>query len=160
MQFPKRIKILINKNTHQQRHMYVIFSSVQSLSRVQLCDPMNRSTPGLPVHHQLPEFTQTHVHRVSDAIQPSHPLSAGRQREESHQWQGHAADIWCARSSQISGFPPGISWACTPQKIRICLPSCTVLLHSPDTLWKKSIQGFSLLHLKGCINPKTPLMAF
>ena len=41
-----------------------------------LCDPMNRSTPGLPVHHQLLEFTQTHVHRVSDAIQPSHPLSS------------------------------------------------------------------------------------
>ena len=41
-----------------------------------LCDPMNRSTPGLPVHHQLPEFAQTHVHRVSDAIQPSHPLSS------------------------------------------------------------------------------------
>ena len=40
------------------------------------CDPTNRSTPGLPVHHQLPEFTQTHVHRVSDAIQPSHPLSS------------------------------------------------------------------------------------
>ena len=39
-----------------------------------LCDPMNRSTPGLLVQHQLPEFTQTHVHRVSDAIQPSHPL--------------------------------------------------------------------------------------
>ena len=39
-----------------------------------LCDLMTRSTPGLPVHHQLPEFTQTHVHRVSDAIQPSHPL--------------------------------------------------------------------------------------
>ena len=37
---------------------------------------MSRSTPGLPVHHQLPEFTQTHVHRVSDAIQPSHPLSS------------------------------------------------------------------------------------
>ena len=37
-----------------------------------LCDPMNRSTPGLPIRHQLPEFTQTHVHRVSDAIQPSH----------------------------------------------------------------------------------------
>ena len=51
-------------------------SSVQSLSRVRLCDPMNRSMPGLPVHHQLPEFTQTHVHRVSDAIQPSHPLSS------------------------------------------------------------------------------------
>ena len=52
------------------------FSSVQSLSRVRLCDPMNHSTPGLPVHHQLPEFTQTHVHRVSDAIQPSHLLSS------------------------------------------------------------------------------------
>ena len=50
--------------------------SVQSLSRVRLCDPMNRSTPGLPVHHQLPEFTQTPVHRVSDAIQPSHLLSS------------------------------------------------------------------------------------
>ena len=52
------------------------FSSVQSLSRVRLCDPMNRSTPGLPVHHQLPESTQTHVHCVGDGIQPSHPLSS------------------------------------------------------------------------------------
>ena len=41
-----------------------------------LCNPMNRSTPGLPVHHQLPEFTQTHVHQVGDAIQPFHPLSS------------------------------------------------------------------------------------
>ena len=41
-----------------------------------LCDPMSCSTPGLPVHHQLPEFTETHVHHVSDAIQPSHPLSS------------------------------------------------------------------------------------
>ena len=55
-------------------------SSVQFSSVAQscptLCDPMNHSTPGLPVHHQLPESTQTHVHRVSDAIQPSHPLSS------------------------------------------------------------------------------------
>jgi len=54
------------------------FSSVQFGSVTQsyptLCKPMNCSTPGLPVHHQLQEFTQTHVHRVSDAIQPSHPL--------------------------------------------------------------------------------------
>ena len=50
------------------------FSSVHLLSQVQLCNPMNRSIPGLPVHHQLPEFTQTHVHQVGDAIQPSHPL--------------------------------------------------------------------------------------
>ena len=53
----------------------VQFSSVTQSCLI-LCDPMNRSTPGLPVHHQLPEFTQTHVHRVSDAIQPSHPLSS------------------------------------------------------------------------------------
>ena len=52
------------------------FSSVQSLSRVRLCDPMSCRTPGLPVHHQLPELTQTHAHPVSDAIQPSHPLSS------------------------------------------------------------------------------------
>ena len=51
----------------------VQFSSVAQ-SCPTLCDPMNCSTPGLPVHHQLPEFTQTHVHRVGDAIQPSHPL--------------------------------------------------------------------------------------
>ena len=51
----------------------VQFSSVTQ-SCLTLCNPMNRSTPGLPVHHQLPEFTQTHVHRVGDAIQPSHPL--------------------------------------------------------------------------------------
>ena len=51
------------------------FSSVAQLC-LTLCDPMNRSTPGLPVHHQLPEFTQTHVHRVGDAIQPSHFLSS------------------------------------------------------------------------------------
>ena len=41
-----------------------------------ICDPMNCSTPGLPVHHQLSEFTQTHVHLVGDAIEPSHPLSS------------------------------------------------------------------------------------
>ena len=51
------------------------FSSVAQLC-LTLCDPMNHSTPGLPVHHPLPEFTQTHVHRVSNAIQPSHPLSS------------------------------------------------------------------------------------
>ena len=51
----------------------VQFSSASQLCPT-LCDPMNCSTPGLPVHHQLPELTQTHVHRVSEAIQPSHPL--------------------------------------------------------------------------------------
>ena len=51
------------------------FSSVAQ-SCLTLCDPMNLSIPGLPIHHQLPEFTQTHVHQVGDAIQPSHPLSS------------------------------------------------------------------------------------
>ena len=59
-------------------HIYVLsvqFSSVAQ-SRLSFWDPMNHSTPGLPVRHQLPEFTQTHVHQVGDAIQPSHPLSS------------------------------------------------------------------------------------
>ena len=56
-------------------NILVQFSSVAQ-SCPTLCDPMNHSTPGLPVHHQLPEFTQTHVHRVGDTIQPSHPLSS------------------------------------------------------------------------------------
>ena len=55
--------------------LVVQFSSVAQLC-LTLCGPMNRSTPGLPVHHQLPESTQTHAHRVGDAIQPSHPLSS------------------------------------------------------------------------------------
>ena len=53
--------------------MFVCCCSV-SPSRLTLCDPVDFSTPGLPVHHQLPELPQTHVHGVSDAIQPSHPL--------------------------------------------------------------------------------------
>ena len=59
--------------SHQWK--WLQFSSIQSFSPT-LCDPMNCSMPGLPVHHQLPEFTQTHIHRVSDATQPSHPLSS------------------------------------------------------------------------------------
>ena len=58
------------------RHIRSVqFSSVAQLCPT-LCDPMSRSRPGLPVHHQLLEFTQTRVHRVGDAIQPSHPLSS------------------------------------------------------------------------------------
>ena len=54
----------------------VIQFSLVAQSCPTLCDPMNRSMPGLPVHHQLPEFTQTHDHQVGDAIQASHPLSS------------------------------------------------------------------------------------
>ena len=62
-------------NFYHFLHQEVQFSSVTQLCPT-LCDPMNCSMPGLPVHHQLPMFTQTHVHWVGDAIQPSHPLSS------------------------------------------------------------------------------------
>ena len=61
------------KLSNQRDALFCISSVAQSFPT--LCDPMNCSTPGLPVHHHLPEFTQIHVHLVSDAIQPSHPLS-------------------------------------------------------------------------------------
>ena len=73
------LEIVILSKSHKERQklceIAYQFSSVAQ-SCLTLCDPMNRSTPGLPVHHQLLEFTQTHVHRISDAIQPSHPLSS------------------------------------------------------------------------------------
>ena len=71
-------KIFVNLTVSLEcLYSYIIiqFSSVTQLCPT-LCDPMDCSMPGLPVHHQLLEFTQTHVHRVSDAIQPSHPLSS------------------------------------------------------------------------------------
>ena len=68
-------------------YLEIQFSSVEQ-SWPTLCDPMNCSTPGLPVHQQLPEFTQTHVHRVSDAIQPSHPLSSPSPAPNPSQYQG------------------------------------------------------------------------
>ena len=81
-----QIMIKHNELIIRQPHMpyyyyyYYYYCSVQFSSVAQLCltlcDPMKRSTPGLPVHHQLLEFTQTHLHRVGDAIQPSHPLSS------------------------------------------------------------------------------------
>ena len=78
--FYLKFSVVENKLHHTTVTYTRIFSSVQFSSVTQSCptlwNPMNRSTPGLPVHHQLPEFTQTHVHWVSDAIQPSHPLSS------------------------------------------------------------------------------------
>ena len=62
--------------TQQEQQQTKLFTRSGQLSRVQLCNPANRSTPGLPVHHRLSEFTQTHVHWMGDAIQPSHPLTS------------------------------------------------------------------------------------
>ena len=83
----------------------VQFSSVAQ-SCPTLCDPMNRSTPGLLVHHQLLEFTQTHVHRVGDAIQPSYPLSSPSpptlnpsQHQDLFQWVN---SVWGGQSIGVS----------------------------------------------------------
>ena len=79
----KQVKNDTIKNYHYYFKSWLFLSASTILSSVQFsrsvvspCDPMNCSTPGLPVHHQLLEFTQTHVHWVSDAIQPSHPLAS------------------------------------------------------------------------------------
>ena len=86
--------------------LYQFSSDIQSCPT--LCDPMNRSTPGLPVHHQLPEFTQTPVHRVGDAIQPSHPLSSPSppasnpsQHQSLFQWVNSA---WGSQSIGVSAL--------------------------------------------------------
>ena len=84
----------------------VQFSSVTQLC-LTLCDPMNRSTPGLSVHHQLPEVTQTHVHRVGDAIQPSHPLSAPSPpapNPSQHQSFPMSQHLACGRSIGVSAL--------------------------------------------------------
>ena len=71
------LKLNVQKMNHFLIHS-VQFSPISSVAQScpTLCDPIDNSTPSLPVHHQLPEFTQTHVHWVGDAIQPSHPLSS------------------------------------------------------------------------------------
>ena len=77
------------------------FSSVQLLSHVWLCNPMDCSMPGLPVHQQLLEFTQTHVHWVSDAIQPSHPLSSPSPPTFNHS-QNQGLFKWVSSSHQVA----------------------------------------------------------
>ena len=76
----EQIHLYVYICVHTHTHIYVnlIISQFSSVTQScpTLCDPMNRRMPGLPVHHQLPEFTQSHVHQVGDAIQPSHPLSS------------------------------------------------------------------------------------
>ena len=97
----------------------VLFSpSVQFSSVTQSCptpcDTMNRSTPGLPVHHELPEFTQTFIHQVGDAIQPSHPLSSPSspapnpsQQQSLFQWVNSSHEVW--RSIGVSALASVLS---------------------------------------------------
>ena len=78
----------------------MFYVSVQLLSRVRLCDPMDCSTPGFSVHYQLPELAQTHVHRVGDAIQPSHLLSSPSLPAFNH--SQHQGLLQCVSSSHWS----------------------------------------------------------
>ena len=90
-----------------KRTMFSQFSSVAQ-SCPTLCDPVNRSMPGLPVHHQLLESTQTHVHRVGDAIQPSHPLSSPSppapnpsQHQGLFQWVSSSSQLFASGGQSI-----------------------------------------------------------
>ena len=103
----------------------VQFSSVAQ-SCLTLCDPMNCSTPGLPVHHQLPEFTQTHVHRVSDAIQPSIsssvvPFSCPQSLPASESFPMSQLFAWGGQSTGISAsasFLPKKSQGWSPSRYK------------------------------------------
>ena len=95
----------------------VQFSSVAQ-SCPTLCNPMNRSTPGLPVHHQLPEFTQTHVHCVGDAVQPSHPVIPYSS---------------CSQSLPASGsFPMSQLFAWAGQRIGVSVSASVLPMNTQD----------------------------
>ena len=140
---------------------------VQSLSWVRLCFPMDCSTPGFPVHHQLPELAQTHVHRVGDAIKPSHPLSSPSppafslsQHQSLFQWVSsshqvakilelqlqHQSFQWIFRTHFFSDLL--VRWSCSPRDSQESSPtpqfksinsSALSCLHSPTLT---SIQHF------------------
>ena len=107
----------MHSSVHIHLGCFHVFSSVQFSSVAQSCptlyDPMNHSMPGLPVHHQLPEFTQTHVHRVCDAIQPSHPLLSHfspapnpSQHQSLFQWVNSSHEVAKVLVSALASFLP------------------------------------------------------
>ena len=105
--------------------LYRLSDQIRSVtqSRPTLCDPMNCSTPGLPVHHQLPEFTQTHIHHVSDAIQPSHPLSSPSppapnpsQHQNLFQWVNSSHEVPKYWSFSLGSFLPKKSQGWSPSE--------------------------------------------
>ena len=84
------------------------FSSVAQLCPT-LCDPMDCSTPGFPVHHPVPECTQTHVYRVRDAIQPPHPMSSSHLQSFSASGSFHVSQFLCIRRPKNWSFSFSIS---------------------------------------------------
>ena len=117
--------LLSETNLHQLLFVLVQFSSVTSVAQScpTLCDPMNRSTPGLPVHHHLPEFTESHVNRVRVAIQPSHPWSSpsppalnpsqhqSLPKSQLFSWGGQSTGV-----SALASFPPKKSQDWSPSE--------------------------------------------
>ena len=108
-------------------HLQVLQQSDQIRSVAQLCptlcDPVNRRTPGLPVHHQLLEFTQTHIHQVSDAIKPFHPLSSPSppapspsQHQGLFQWINSSHEVACTGVSALASFLPKKSQGWSPSE--------------------------------------------
>ena len=122
------------QNWHMEKYFSDLIRSVAQLCPT-LCDPMNRSKPGLPVHHQLPEFTETHVHRVSDAIQPSHPLLSPSplapnpsQHQESFPMSQPFA--WGGQSTGVSALASFL-----PKKSQGWSPSILIQVTFKTTLW-------------------------
>ena len=152
-------------------------SSVQFSSIAQscptLCNPMNRSTPGLPVHHQLPEFTQIHVHQVSDAIQPSHPLSSpsppapnSSQHQSLFQWVNSSHEVFTdllpkTGKDEVKGYTPTVRWWGTEGEVWECLGDrsiCSVELGLCPCFWKLSEPNSSwvLMEASSCRHSQDP----
>ena len=115
-------KLKDKENRYSGTHIWIIgiFSSVAQ-SCPTLCDPMDSSMPGLPVHHQLPELTQIHVHRVGDAIQPSHPLSSP---------STPAFTLSASESLPMSQF-----FTSGGQRIGVSASASVLPMHIQDWLW-------------------------
>ena len=118
-------KLINKRNVRALLYLRIRSDQIRSVAQScpTLCNPMNRSTPGLPVYHQLPEFTQTHVHRVSDAIQPSHPLPSPSppapnpsQHQSLFQWVNSSHEVAKGLVSALASFPPKKSQGWSPSE--------------------------------------------
>ena len=152
-----------------------MFSSVQSLSCVRRCDPMNRSMPGLPVDHHHPEFTQTHVHRVRDAIQPSHPRSSPSPpapslsvvtnslwpHESQHARPPSITNSWSLPKlmSIESMMPPNHLILCRPLLLLLPIPPSIRVFSNESTLHEVAkVLEFQLQHQSFQWTPSTDLL--
>ena len=109
------------------------------------CTPMDRRTPGLPVHHQLSEFTQTHVHRVSDAIQPSHPLSSPSPPAPNHSQLSRLVITFLPRSNYVL-----ISW----------LQSPSVVILEPPKIQSDTVSSVSTSICQEVMGPDAMIFVF